>query len=79
MSHGYTLRLVELNAQADPKTSLGVKLGRVCIKKRVPVQEIASALSVSRQTIYNWFVGGTSPHPDYEIRIANFIDKLSND
>ena len=63
MSYGYTTRLNSLNKQAD-KSSLGVKLGRVCIKKEIPVAEVAFQLGVSRQTVYNWFQGTDYPHPD---------------
>jgi DNA-binding XRE family transcriptional regulator len=63
MSYGYTTRLNSLNKQAD-KSSLGVKLGRVCIKKEIPVAEVAFQLGVSRQTVYNWFQGTHYPHPD---------------
>ena len=35
MSYGYTTRIDRLNKEATP--TLGVKLGRVCIKKDVPV------------------------------------------
>ena len=61
MSYGYTTRLSSINKQAD-KSSLGVKLGRVCIKQEVA--EVASQLGVSRQTVYNWFEGTHFPHPD---------------
>jgi len=69
MSYGYTTRLNSLNRQAD-KSSLGVKLGKVCIKQEIPVAEVASQLGVSRQTIYNWFQGTHYPHPDltYDIK-----------
>ena len=63
MSYGYTTRLNSLNKQAD-KSSLGVKLGTVCIKQEIPVAEVASQLGVSRQTVYNWFQGTHYPHPD---------------
>ena len=63
MSYGYTTRLNSLNRQAD-KSSLGVKLGKVCIKQEIPVAEVAFQLGVSRQTIYNWFQGTHYPHPD---------------
>ena len=36
MSYGYTLNLVSLNKSASAR-SLGVKLGRSCIKHGVPV------------------------------------------
>jgi len=63
MSYGYTTRLSRINKQAD-NASLGVKLGRVCIKREIPVAEVAYQLGVSRQTVYNWFEGTHFPHLD---------------
>jgi hypothetical protein len=60
MSHGYSSRLIGLNKKANPKL-LGVRLGRVCIKHNIPVTNVASSLGVSRQTIYNWFIGERNP------------------
>tara|TARA_R110000765_G_scaffold312673_1_gene405679 strand:- start:702 stop:932 length:231 start_codon:yes stop_codon:yes gene_type:complete len=62
MSYGYTTRLSNINKQAS-LSSLGVKLGRVCIKKEIPVAEVSHQLGVSRQTVYNWFQGTHEPHP----------------
>ena len=53
MSYGYSLKLAELNRKADNR-SIGVQLGRVCIKRNIPVTIVAAKLRVSRQTIYNW-------------------------
>jgi len=63
MSYGYTTRLSTMNKQADGSLS-GVKLGRVCIRKEVPVAEVALQLGVSRQTVYNWFTGAHEPNED---------------
>lgn len=76
MSYGYTLRLAELNKRADSRKFIGVRLGRLCISKGVPVAEVAHTLKVSRQTIYNWFVGDSSPLPIYEKRIKKLADKI---
>ncbi len=65
MSYGYTARLVKLNKQAD-KRLLGVRLGRVCIKHNIPVADVASQLGVSRQTVYNWFMGSNTPRASVE-------------
>jgi len=71
MSYGYTLNLVSLNKSANAR-SLGVKLGRTCIKYGVPVADVAERLGVSRQTIYHWFSGKTKPTE----QMANKIEKL---
>lgn len=60
MSYGYSARLIALNKEADSKL-LGVKLGRACIKRNIPVSLVASSLGVSRQTVYNWFTGVNTP------------------
>jgi DNA-binding transcriptional regulator YiaG len=73
MSFGYSQNIVAANKQANVR-SIGVALGRVCIKNGVSVQEMASLLNVSRQTVYNWFVGRRSPNVKYH----EYITKLLN-
>lgn len=75
MSYGYSLRLATLNGQADEQL-LGVRLGRVCIGKGIPVSDVAEALGVSRQTIYNWFSGGTIPQGESAALVEAYIKKL---
>ena len=72
MSYGYTTRIGSLNKQADGSL-LGVKLGRVCIKHEVPVIDIASQLGVSRQTVYNWFMGTHEPKEELTTLIKEII------
>ena len=60
MSYGYNARLVAQNRQAD-KSLLGVQLGRLCIRHDIPVSSVSEYLGVSRQTIYNWFRGESTP------------------
>ena len=75
MSYGYTVKLVTLNKSAD-KESLGVKLGRECIKYNVPVSHVADRLGVSRQTVYNWFTGESLPNEQTRKDIEKFINKI---
>ena len=75
MSYGYTKRLSSLNKQADG-SMLGVKLGRACISKEVPVAEVAHRLGVSRQAVYNWFTGSTEVTSAYKDRVTTIIDTL---
>ena len=75
MSYGYSNRLIELNKKADDRL-LGVQLGRVCIKRDVPVAEVATKLGVSRQTVYNWF-GGVSAPRSRLWTIKELIDSLA--
>jgi transposase len=55
---------------------LGVALGRVAIRNGISVAHIAVKLGVSRQTVYNWFVGAHDPKPDQESSITKLISKL---
>jgi DNA-binding XRE family transcriptional regulator len=61
-----------MNKQADGSLS-GVKLGRVCIRKEVPVAEVALQLGVSRQTVYNWFTGAHEPNEDLKDAVKILI------
>lgn len=49
-----------MNRAADQRR-LGVALGRAAILLGVSVSSVASALGVSRQTVYNWFIGTYDP------------------
>ena len=39
-------------------TSLGVRLGRVAVRKGISVSHIATEIGASRATVYSWFLGG---------------------
>lgn len=60
MSYGYSARTIAMNKAADHRR-LGVALGRAAIQLGVSVSAVASTLGVSRQTVYNWFVGSYDP------------------
>lgn len=60
MSYGYSARTIAMNKAADHRR-LGVALGRAAIELGVSVSAVATALGVSRQTVYNWFVGDYDP------------------
>jgi transcriptional regulator with XRE-family HTH domain len=75
MSHGYSLRFVALNRSADVEL-LGVKLGRRCIDSDVSVTAVAERLGVSRQTVYNWFIGQARPRSSARKRIELFLATL---
>jgi|TARA_R110000868_G_scaffold195986_2_gene441784 hypothetical protein len=59
---GYSRKFVEANKTADP-FHVGVQLGRVCIERDIPVQDVAEYLGVSRPAVYMWFLGKSLPHP----------------
>jgi transposase len=74
MSIGYSANTIQLNKKADGKR-LGVALGRAAIKSGMSVAEIAMVLQVSRQTVYNWFVGAYDPKPEQTKDIEKLIAK----
>lgn len=77
MSYGYSQRVVDANKGAS-KTLLGVRLGRVCIAKDVPVTDVAETIGVSRETVYNWFSGIHEPHQSFHAVINSFISYVNN-
>jgi len=74
MSYGYSQRIVRSNSLASP-TLIGVDLGRICIRYEVPVIEVSEALGVSRQTVYNWFIGKCKPKAALHDAIEKLISK----
>lgn len=76
MSYGYSAKLVALNRQAD-KSNLGVRLGRACIKEDIPISLVAKTLGVSRQTLYNWFMGRSSPQPMMVDLVARYLARIT--
>ena len=73
-SRGYTIRIVKANAAADD-ISLGVKLGRFCISKDIPVSHVAEFFGVSRMTVYKWFVGEWIPRKRHTVKIMEIMRK----
>jgi len=72
MTYGYSQSLVYANKKASIK-SLGVALGRACIRANISVSKIADDFGVTRMTIYNWFKGDREPHPSYAQAITDYI------
>ena len=75
MSHGYTLRIRDLNAKADQR-KLGVRLGRLCIEHDVPVTVVSQRMGVTRATVYNWFCGTSVPQANTVSLIESYIVSL---
>jgi len=75
ISHGYSSHIINQNKKADPKL-LGVRLGRLCIKNEVPVAAVMKKLCVSKQTVYNWFSGTSSPQNLIKPKVEAFISTL---
>ena len=64
-----------LNQQAE-QNRVGVKLGKKCIKLGIPVAEVAVRVGVSRQTVYNWFIGAYDPKPELATVITQLLRNL---
>lgn len=75
MTYGYSAKTIQLNKGAD-KTRLGVALGRAAIKLGISVADVAGSVRVSRQTVYNWFVGTHDPKPSHTKAITRLLDDL---
>jgi transcriptional regulator with XRE-family HTH domain len=73
---GYSRNFIEANRMADP-FHVGVQLGRLCIARDIPVQDVADYLKVSRQAIYMWFIGRAQPHPANRKRLFDLLDRLA--
>jgi transcriptional regulator with XRE-family HTH domain len=71
---GYSLSIVQKNKEADGKR-IGVKLGRVCIKKNIPVRTVAEIAGVSTVTVYGWFSGAYDPKPETLNKLMKRLDR----
>jgi len=74
---GYSRKYVAANKKAD-QSHIGVKLGRVCIDRDIPVLDVAEYLGVSRQAVYLWFLGKSKPHPDMRVKIEEATKRLKD-
>lgn len=76
MTYGYSARLIDLNKRAN-QNSIGVRLGKACIKANLSAAEVAARLGVSRQTVYNWFSGRSDPQPAYVELVEGLLGSIS--
>lgn len=60
---GYSSETIRKVMAAD-RMHPGVKLGRICIAKKIPVSEVVERLKVSKPTVYGWFTGVQYPKED---------------
>lgn len=72
---GYSVSVQRRNAEADD-ASVGVRLGRVCIQRDIPVSEVASRFGVSRQSVYDWFDGTYVPAPALRLAIEEYLSSI---
>ena len=73
---GYTKFTAQDINEANPM-KLGVKLGRVCVKRDIPVKDVAEYLGLSRTTIYAWFLGKAEVAARHTDRVEKLIEKLA--
>jgi hypothetical protein len=68
--------LIKLHKLDDSRT--GVKLAKACVSANLPAMYVASALGVTRMTIYSWFRG--KPLRDKNVqRVNTFITRINTD
>jgi hypothetical protein len=72
---GYSLYVAEAILNGD-KDRLGVRLGRACIERNIPVTKVAGALGVTRQTIYFWFTGEYDPSEVHQPMVERYLASL---
>lgn len=72
---GYSQQIVVANREADQRL-LGVRLGRYCIVRDIPVTHVAQYFNVTRQTVYNWFLGIHAPGKLQAEKIEEFFSKV---
>lgn len=76
MARGYSTLFIQSVEDANPNL-IGVKLGKLCIKKEIPVIDIANYFKVSRMSVYSWFRGERHVGDRYLDRMNKLIEKLS--
>jgi transcriptional regulator with XRE-family HTH domain len=75
MSTGYSQDLIQANKDASAR-SLGVALGRHCIKHRISAKQVADKFGVSRMTVYLWFKGQGSPNLTHAKEIQRYLKRF---
>lgn len=73
-SRGYSVNFIARVKQAD-RQLLGVRLGRACLKHDIPVMWVAGRIGVSRQAVYRWFTGDSTPER-YQAEVQHLLDLI---
>lgn len=76
MAKGYSTLTVQEIQEANP-TLLGVKLGKICVNKDIPVADVAEYFGVSRVTVYAWFRGKAVVSGKHADKMHTLIAKLA--
>ena len=69
---GYSQQIVCANRDADSRNT-GVKLGRFCIARGIPVTDVMDFFGVSKQCVYNWFIGRHEPNRLFSEAITEYL------
>lgn len=73
---GYSTLTAREIREADPDL-LGVKLGRLCLERGIPVTDVSEYLHVSRVTVYAWFRGRVHVSDKHRDKIEKLLKKLA--
>jgi hypothetical protein len=76
MAKGYSVLTIQEIKEANPNL-LGVKLGKICVERDIPVKDVAEYFSVSRVTVYAWFRGKMVVSGKHVEKVLALITKLS--
>jgi hypothetical protein len=76
MAQGYSRLTVRRIYEADGSL-LGVKLGKLCVERDIPIADVAEYFNVSRVTIYSWFRGESVISGKYAETIRKMMKKLA--
>lgn len=75
MAKGYSVLTAQEIKEANPNL-LGVKLGKICVDRDIPVKDVAEYFGVSRVTIYGWFRGKMVVSGKHVDKVQTLINKL---
>lgn len=75
MAKGYSALTIREIEEANPML-LGVKLGKICVERDIPVKDVSEFFGVSRVTVYAWFRGKTVVSGKYADKMQKLITKL---
>lgn len=76
MTKGYSTLTVQEVKEAN-QNLLGVKLGRICVERNIPVTDVSDYFGVSRVTVYSWFRGKTVVSGKHADKMQKLIAKLA--
>jgi hypothetical protein len=75
MPKGYSIHMADEIKSANGEL-LGVKLGRICLSKDIPVADVAEFFDVSRMSVYSWFRGKVHVSGKHVEKMEKLIRKL---